>query len=317
MPFGGHKCRNCRRRGTDCVFDRLVVPHAASNGRPRPAANPNCNCGHDVTLIREDIRQIKASLDLLTGQKMLQPEPTSHHGSSQNPTIAAGHALSAREFNMRMAMTRDNSPEANGNTEHDGNSVTVEEPMGSLYEVTRLRNIRSNKAKTVRPATERGQVQDLISRGIIPLSEAESLYTRYIHAPILFLNTMHRVTKRKWNSFHTSLNHYLWVGLEQTHPDFKSVRESSELLTATILTVTALHIPTSAETFDKCYKEFLFLISSSMFSRYHSVDDVRALCIAAFWLSEGENNQSFRYHPYGFIDRPHQYHGSSPATPSG
>lgn len=83
-----------------------------------------------------------------------------------------------------------------------------------------------------------------------------------------------------------SLNHYLWVGLEQTHPSFHSVRKSSELLTATILAVTALHIPTSAETFDKCYKEFLALISSSMFSRYHSIDDVRGLCIAAFWLSE-------------------------------
>lgn len=55
---------------------------------------------------------------------------------------------------------------------------------------------------------------------------------------------------------------------------------------AAILTVTALHIPTSAATFDACYKEFLSLISSSMFSRYHSVDDVRGLCIAAFWLSE-------------------------------
>lgn len=287
VPFGGHKCRNCRRRGTDCVFDRLVVPHASSTERPRPAANPECNCGHDVTLIREDIRQIKASLDALAGQKMLQPEPTSHHENSPNATIAAGEALSAREFNLRMAMTRENSPEANGNTENNGNSVTVEEPMSSLYEVTRLRNIRSNKAKTIRPATERGQVQDLISRGIIPLSEAESLYTRYTHTPTQYLKIMRPVAKSKPNSFHTSLNHYLWVGLEQTHPDFKSVRESSELLTATILTVTALHIPTSAETFDKCYKEFLFLISSSMFSRYHSVDDVRALCIAAFWLSEG------------------------------
>ena len=82
------------------------------------------------------------------------------------------------------------------------------------------------------------------------------------------------------------MNHYLWVGLEQTHPSFHSIRKSSELLTATILTVTALHIPTSATTFDACYKEFLSLISSSMFSRYHSIDDVRGLCIAAFWLSE-------------------------------
>lgn len=177
---GGHKCRNCWRKGTDCIFDRLVVPHAASNERPRPAANTQCTCGHDVTLIREDIRQIKASLDVLAGQKMLQPEPTSHHESSPNATRAAGDALSARESNLRMAMTRENSPEANGNTEHNDNSVTVEEPMSSLYEVTRLRNIRSNKAKTARPATERGQVQDLISRGVIPLFEAESLYTRYV-----------------------------------------------------------------------------------------------------------------------------------------
>lgn len=183
LPFGGHKCRNCRRRGTECIFDRLVVTHAASSERPRPAANLECNCGHDVTLIREDIRQIKASLDALAGQKMQHSEPTSHHGSSPTAAMTAGEALSMREFNLRMAMTRENSPEANGTTEHDCNSVTVEEPMGSLYEVTRLRNIRSNKAKTVRPATERGQVQDLISRGIIPLHEAESLYTRYANAP--------------------------------------------------------------------------------------------------------------------------------------
>ena len=82
------------------------------------------------------------------------------------------------------------------------------------------------------------------------------------------------------------MNHYLWVGLEQVHASLQSVRRSSELLTTTILVVTALHIPTSAETFDKCYKEFLSLISSSMFSRYHSIDDVRGLCIAAFWLSD-------------------------------
>lgn len=112
-------------------------------------------------------------------------------------------------------------------------------------------------------------------------------------------------------SFHTSLNHYLWVGLEQTHPDFSSVRQSSELLTATILTVTALHIPTSAETFDNCYKEFLSLISSSMFSRYHSIDDVRGLCIAAFWLSEGEVDNSVDID--NLANRRHQCRGSCPA----
>jgi len=89
-------------------------------------------------------------------------------------------------------------------------------------------------------------------------------------------------------NFHISLNHYLWVGFEQIQDSLLSVRRSSELLTATILTVTALHIPSSAKTFDDGYNEILSLISSSMISRYHSVDDVRGLCIAAFWLSDGK-----------------------------
>ncbi|KAL2878194.1 hypothetical protein SGCOL_006444 [Colletotrichum sp. CLE4] len=164
-----------------------------------------------------------------------------------------------------MAMTRESSPLPVPDSELGSEPLTLEDPMGSLYEVTRLRNIRSNRSKMTRPQpASQDELDDFISRGIIAEAEAEELY----------------------EIFHTSLNHYLWVGLEQTHPSFISVRKSSELLTATILAVTALHIPTSAATFDVCYKEFLSLISSSMFSRYHSIDDVRGLCIAAFWLSE-------------------------------
>ncbi|OAA59198.1 Transcription factor [Niveomyces insectorum RCEF 264] len=183
----------------------------------------------------------------------------------------SGTVLSAREDNTHMAMTRENSLEPMPAGEYDGSggygsgAVAVDEPMGSLYEVTRLRNLRSSRTKMVRPPRDGSdELDDFISKGVISEAEAEELY----------------------NIFHTSLNHYLWVGLEQTHPSFESVRKSSELLTATILTVTALHIQSSAATFDKCYQEFLALISSSMFSRYHSVDDVRALCIAAFWLSD-------------------------------
>ncbi|KAL5610758.1 hypothetical protein FOBRF1_006875 [Fusarium oxysporum] len=166
-----------------------------------------------------------------------------------------------------MAMTRENSPNSSSDNEEGGvpKPVTLMEPMGSLYEVTRLRSIRSNKATTTKSAQDTGDdIQYFISRGVISENEAADLF----------------------NVFLQTLNHYLWVGLEQTHPSLTAARKSSELLTATILTVTALHIPTSAETFDACYREFLQLISSSMFSRFHSIDDVRGLCIAAFWLSD-------------------------------
>ncbi|KIW01977.1 uncharacterized protein PV09_06812 [Verruconis gallopava] len=163
-----------------------------------------------------------------------------------------------------MDMTRENSPEMT-TREDQQDPVSLTEPMGSLYEVTRLRNIRSNQSKTYRSETrDESEPSDFISRGLLSESEAYELY----------------------KIFHASLNHYLWVGLEEIHADFASVRRSSPLLTATILTVTALHVPTSTETFDKCYKEFLELVSSSMFSRYHAIDDVRALVIAAFWLSD-------------------------------
>lgn len=76
-----------------------------------------------------------------------------------------------------MAMTRENSVEPAHNGDHANGAVTVEEPMGSLYEVTRLRNIRSNKAKTARPlAGAQGELNDFISRGVIPEYEAEELY---------------------------------------------------------------------------------------------------------------------------------------------
>ena len=118
---------------------------------------------------------------------------------------------------------------------------------------------------------------------MISEEEAEDLYRMYVYLFFCSLESLLMIL----SSFHMSLNHYLWVGLEQIHSSLASVRRSSQLLTATILTVTALHIPSSAKTFDDCYNEFLNLISSSMFSKYHSVDDVRALCIAAFWLSDG------------------------------
>lgn len=66
-----------------------------------------------------------------------------------------------------MAMTREPSPEDPGTNDTSGASVLVTEPMGTLYEVTRLRNIRSNQAKVSRTGMDSaGQVEDFISKGV-------------------------------------------------------------------------------------------------------------------------------------------------------
>ncbi|CEL09665.1 hypothetical protein ASPCAL12798 [Aspergillus calidoustus] len=267
LPSGSRKCRYCQRRDLDCVVNHTVTTQV-HDGELRGSL-ASSEESQKIDALRQEIQAMKASLDALLARCPLQQGQVSALqalGQHQEAdALAKSVALpSADDDNTQMAMTRENSLEPTMNS--DGNEpVTLEEPMGSLYEVTRLRNIRSNKAKTARPSPgTNGELKDFISRGVIAAAEAEELY---------------RV-------FHNTLNHYLWVGLEQIHSSFNSVRQSSELLAATILTVTALHIPTSAATFDACYKEFLALISSSMFSRYHSIDDVRGLCIAAFWLSE-------------------------------
>ncbi|KAL3292809.1 fungal specific transcription factor [Colletotrichum asianum] len=299
---GDRKCRHCLRRNVSCIIKRSYDTDVDTEDDVTRALEAY----EKIDSMRSEIEQMNNKLDAVLAEtarlqaesaangsrRQLQaqgryedlPAPLSHadppsvpsyqsvtqhsgppSGTPGNMTSPA--SISCREDNTHMAMTRENSPDPVSHGDPSNGSVTVEDPMGSLYEVTRLRNIRSNKSKMTRPLPEgQGQLNDFISRGVIAESEAEELY----------------------EIFHTSLNHYLWVGLEQTHPSFISVRRSSELLTATILAVTALHIPTSAAaaTFDICYKEFLSLISSSMFSRYHSIDDVRGLCIAAFWMSE-------------------------------
>lgn len=104
---------------------------------------------------------------------------------------------------------------------------------------------------------------NLISRGILSRHEAEELFQRY----------------------HERLDHLLYRILGD-HQRLETVLASSPLLTAAICTVAALHSQTFGHLFDKCYREFKQLVGATTFSRSHNVDDVRGLCIGAFWLHE-------------------------------
>ncbi|KAI7153239.1 hypothetical protein KC349_g8502 [Hortaea werneckii] len=258
VPEGSTKCSRCRKRGLQCELGRSMATYSI----------PPADYGQKIDTMCKAIGQLQQTVDRLIQQSNLSsgdaPREASPIGNS--PASAASnqvHTQRSLDF-TRMAMTRDNSPEPPHQSEPTHTSVVVTEPMGSLYELTRLRNLRSNQSKLARRTGELEAGNDFISRGLLDNAEAEELFD-------YFLKT---------------LNQYLWIGLEELHPTLDSVRKSSSLLTATIMTVTALHRPTSVATFDNCYTEFLASVSSSMFDRYHSVDDVRGLCIAAFWLSD-------------------------------
>lgn len=173
------------------------------------------------------------------------------HRDSHSRRPSSGYRLHREESHY--------SPER----EEPGQATLVTAPMGSLFEVTQLSHSRGN-SPTRQHAPDRMVAADFISRGVVDLAEAEELFTY----------------------FDERLNHYLWDGMVMHHANLMSIRQSSTLLTSAVLAVTALHIPQKERVFDTCYAEFARLASDSMLNRHHSLDDLRALCIGAFWLSD-------------------------------
>lgn len=167
----------------------------------------------------------------------------SHHGHHDGPGVV-------------MDVTREPSQEPDL---QDPDLVPA--PMRSLYEVTKLRNLRNNHIEAPKKTLLE---EDFITRGLISIHEAEELFAY----------------------FSRTMNQLLWGGIILVHRDLTSVRRASTLLSAAVLTVAALHIPNRTDTLNRCYHEYVSLVSSMALTRAHTLDDIRGLCVGAFWLSE-------------------------------
>ncbi|KAF2738344.1 hypothetical protein EJ04DRAFT_429245 [Polyplosphaeria fusca] len=105
--------------------------------------------------------------------------------------------------------------------------------------------------------------KDLIARGIITFEKAQVYFDTYKNR----------------------LDHYRYRILgDLSSAPLEEIRGVSPLLTAAVCTVGALHL--ASKDFDQCYNEFVSLSASHSFRREGTVDDVRALIIGAFWLSD-------------------------------
>lgn len=76
------------------------------------------------------------------------------------------------------------------------------------------------------------------------------------------------------------LIHYVLVDGET----YSSLRHKSELLVAAVCTVAAYCA--STDDYNEWLDLFRSLVTAKTFSKRHASDDVRALCIGAFWLSD-------------------------------
>ncbi|KAK7717261.1 hypothetical protein SLS64_002751 [Diaporthe eres] len=108
-----------------------------------------------------------------------------------------------------------------------------------------------------------GPVRDFIAVGHISLADAQRLFDLYIEQLDYFV---YKIGGR-------------WRTLD-------ALRARSAILTASILTVAALHDSASNHIYPVCNRELRRLISASIFDRRVGRDHLRALCVASYWLSD-------------------------------
>lgn len=157
--------------------------------------------------------------------------------------------------------TRPNSEER-GEKEHAPRDVSPD-PMNSLIEATQLNGLRSQlrSVKQRRKGGMRRMDHDMIAEKVITMDEAEELL---------------EVFKR-------SQSQYLFSATIPSDATVKSIRSSSTVLFTAIMLVTALQQPGKETLHEASQQTFMGLVSDVMFDRFHTLDDIRGIAIAAFW----------------------------------
>ncbi len=112
----------------------------------------------------------------------------------------------------------------------------------------------------IMPGVEPNRAEDIITKGVLTVEQAQTYLAAY----------------------QDRLDHFLYRIIGDRR-ELHQIRAGSPLLLAAICAVGALHVASSD--FEKCYQVFVSTAAAQTFSRRNTMDDVRGLCVGAFWLS--------------------------------
>lgn len=201
-----------------------------------------------------NIDQLRAAVQHLLQCNKLPELAKFAEGSMQSPQIIP---TPSRPVDRDLASHSDWLDERPAvSVEHE--SELVPAPMSNLYNLTESRHPQSTKV-----APTRGESVDILVRGTITIEEAEYLF----------------------NYYRKNINSLLWGGILCQHKTLQDARQSSAVLTAAVITVAALHAPDQKKILPSAYDEFVSISGSDSLSRSHNLDDIRGLCIGAFYLT--------------------------------
>ncbi|KAK4937648.1 hypothetical protein LTR10_021794 [Elasticomyces elasticus] len=262
LERGDAGCSRCQRLSLDCVTSkRARMSIDDDEGHLHPSIIRLDRAVEDILA-----RLKMPALDSYNAQIPTQAQSQPQINALLQPTAPiqqSSNLLAPPHIESTAQTTRENSREPNA---EENAAEMAPAPMGSLFEVTQLNTLRS-RLKSGDPArrnSKKNMENDLISMGVISADEAEEML----------------------RLFKTTLSRYLFDATIHESATVQSIRESSTLFLTAIITVTSLHIPGREKIYASSHKHLRDLIAASFFDRFHTLEDIHALCIAAFWLPD-------------------------------
>jgi hypothetical protein len=243
----GPPCKRCAERSLSCVLNKSLQTLIEERSEW-------------TTTVTSDLDIIHSALQTVLGRLALPPLPPlqvndgNHMGAS--PQI---QNLEREDGGPSCDNSPPMSPQEN---------AVPHVPIESLYQITRLRSLRSDNAAEVHETNISGAlsdvVPDFISKGLISVQDAERLVSLYINR----------------------IDHFMYAIIGGHYRDLDTLRRKSPILMACLCTVGALHDPMSNHLYGVCKREFQNLMAASMFDRRIDKDHLRALCVGAYWLHD-------------------------------
>jgi hypothetical protein len=237
MDDSGPPCKRCTERNLSCVLNKSLQTLIEERGQWKHA-------------LTGDLEHMHSALQNVLSQI----------GLPSLPPLQTPAAALVQESPQDLAECEDIGPSCDNSprlTPRDDALPHV--PIESLYQITRLRALRSEDAPNEpHPSTascSNPHVNDFISQGFISAADAERLVNLYLHR----------------------IDHFMYMIGSGGYRDLESMRRGSTILTAAVCTVAALHEPMSNHLYGVCSREFRRLMSASMFDRRIDRDHMRAM----------------------------------------
>ncbi|KAK9382822.1 uncharacterized protein V2V93DRAFT_377892 [Kockiozyma suomiensis] len=259
---GGPPCKRCKERGLLCspnkTLQAIVQEQAKWNTK-------NLKLIKRLFLAVNEARSAM-SLEPVTADELGEDGTILNLGSSVTSAVAQSSTTAYNSASTAAAIKSDEFEEDVDITIPTPESV-ASAPIQSLYEITRIQrpSILADDS-TIVDISLSGIVEknDFISRGVVSSVEAERFGSLYL--------------KR--------LDHYFFGHLAKKYSTLSGLRKSSTMLSLCVVTVGALHDPTGSEAYEKLIRELKSLTASLMFRPRLGPEDVRGICIGAYWLSD-------------------------------